>query len=633
MKFGEVRKSLMIFCLMASVALHVGALFLVYRHPPTMKQPDALALMKPAPHLAAKDEEEKLVEQMEKALEESLNAVVTAPHYIKLPEDLASEDLIEEESLDIEETPFEKTLFASTPKMRQEELSKVSTVQAEFSASMPTPFDPELEASLTDFALEDELEENIVAYDSEKYASVDFSDQPLLQEPVAAQIVEDDYTMTDEQFSPSALPTHLDGLTPQFVASLRRLKAPAAESDGIHNDQMFTNLQESTSPKLILPNSVDYLRSQWLKRSLAERGSLPDFSHYGLEELTTNLEWERDLDIEVTLMPDPNSNKYIFSLTIQPEFTNTCESMNQNFYFVIDRSQSIEKHKFSRFKRAVQRSLAALHEGDSFNIYLFDKKVVKLSEKTLAVTPKTIQMAEAFLERQTSKASSKEPEIYTSLEAMLPDHFDPNQLHSVILISDGTNLLGAQQKRRAISTLPERFDADVNIYTAAAGKGNNLVLLDLLSYTTAGKMLYSDTNAGFPRKMVRLVKDLHQPVMKSLSIDISPSSANAQVNVYPRNQLLPPMFADQPYVITGTVDELCNLDLVIQGQNRDRWINVHKKLSLKGAVRTSRSLEKAWANTQARQCYDHFLKNGKNYHLTEAKQIVAPHRGAIASDQ
>ena len=253
--------------------------------------------------------------------------------------------------------------------------------------------------------------------------------------------------------------------------------------------------------------------------------------------------------------------------------------------------------------------------------------------KTLPVTPKTIQMAEDFLEGQNSKTHFAATEVYSSLEKMLPERYDADELHSVILITDGNTLLSSSKQKKAIAEWSGKYEGSVNFYAAAAGRGNNLVLLDLLSYTTAGTMLYSDTNAGFPRKLVRLIKELHNPIIKNITIEAQPADSHARVTLYPKIAQLPPMFADKPYTIVGTIDELCDITLYIQGRNHDQWLNIRKDISFKEGIRNSRHLEKLWATTQSRICYDHFLKNGQSTHLKEAVQIVAPYRGVIASEQ
>lgn len=640
MKFGQIKRPLLFICLGVSALIHIGAIWVLYLNPFYFESETASAAMKPssAPQIVPKDDSDLLVEKMERALEESLNTAIAMTAPSQDQSDIALED-DSDDALDNDEVvyvPPAKTLFASSPSIRDNEAAIFSSQEVSFTASMPPLFDPLYEEEFSEFALDNELDDSIFSYESETMASVDISEQRYQTTPPStAEIIHDDYTMTDEQFTPSSLPIHSgEDLSPDFIASLQRLKAPkeALPAEEMCEDKMFTTLEESTAPKLILPNSVDYLRDKWIKRSLAER-KLPDLESYGFGDIAMTVEWEEDLDVDVALMPTQTPNQYVFSVTVHPEFTTNTPSMKQNFYFAIDRSSSIEKHKFSRFKRAVQRSLAALHDGDNFNIYVFDRKVSKLSDRALPVTPKTIHMAEEFLESQSSKTHFAATEVYNSLEEMLPSRFDPDELHSVILITDGNTLLNSNQQKQAIARWSEKYDGLVNFYAAAAGKGNNLVLLDVLSYTTAGKLLYSDTNAGFPRKLVRLVKDLHNPIIKDLSVEVQAKDPRAHITLYPKKSQLPPMFAEKSYTIVGTIDELCDLTLHIQGRNHDKWLNIRKDIPLTSGPSHSRALEKLWATTQSRICYDHFLKNGKTSHLKEAVQIVAPYRGVIASDQ
>ena len=631
MKFGNLRKSLLIFCLSTSIVLHTGAIWFLNAHPFKLSESPSLSVIKPAPEplFVPKDDEAILTQRREEALEESLNKVISI-NPSELHQGLAS---VGKETAD--SALASKAQFYSRPRFREEDFFVMEVENQDCVAAMPPPFDPELEQSLSDFALEDELDEELFFYESEGVASVDLSDHRLVKDPQkVAEFFEDDYTMTDTQFSPSKCPRESEvSLSPRFISSLKNLDTSKKESpEEMSEEQMFSALPESTSPQLILPNSVDYLRNQWVKRSLAER-SLPEIAHYGLEVIKSNIEWEEDIEVQVTMMPDPSGDKYIFSLDIEPEFESECETMKQNFYFLLDRSSSIDKAKFNRFKRAALRSMAALCDTDHFNIYIFDKKIEQLSNQTLPVTPKTIQMAENFLEKQHGKTHFAAGEVYVSLDKMLPERFNPDEMHSVILITDGNTLLRPAKQKKIIAYWGERFDGNVNFYTVASGKGNNLVLLDMLSYTTGGKLLYSDTNAALPRKLVRLIRDLHSPIVKNVTIDVSGLDSNAKVSLFPRKQLLPPMYSRQTYHVVGTVDELCDLNLYIQGRNHDRWINIKKKISLKDAHRGGRNLEKLWANTQSKICYDHFLQNGRTTHLKEAKQIVAPYRGTIAMDE
>lgn len=640
MKIGQIKRPLLFFCIGISTLIHISAVCILYLNPFYFESETTSAIMKPSssPITAIQKDSDFLIKKMEEALEESFNMAVamTSPDENEESLVLNNSSAQTSDSKEKVNTPVNKILFACSPAIRKKEMELLNSKEVTFSANMPPLFDPNYEEEFSEFCLDKEAIDPTYAFENKIVTSIDFNKNPLQTDYLSKmEVVQDDYTMTENQFSPSSLPIYVGNeLAPDFIASLKELKISkkASFANEMNEEMMFSTLKENAATKLILPNSVDYLRDKWIKRSIAE-GELPDLDSYGINDMAMSFEWEEDLSVDVALMPARSSNQYVFSITVHPDFALNTPKMKQNFYFAIDHSNSTERQKFSRYKRAVQRSLAALHEGDSFNIYIFDKKLSKLSKNSLPVSPKTIMMAEEFLENQLSRAHSASDEVFRSLEEMLPNQYAPNELHSVILVSDGSTLLNSNQQKQSIARWLEKHEGLVNIYTAASGRGNNLVVLDVLSYLTAGKLLYSDTNAGLPRKLVRLVKDLHNPIVKDLTIDVQAKDSQARVTLYPRKNQLPPMFAEKSYTLVGTIDELCDLTLHIQGRNHERWLNIRKDINFESGAIQSRSLEKAWATTQSRICYDHYLKNGKKDHLNEAIKIVTPYRGVIASEQ
>jgi Ca-activated chloride channel family protein len=176
--------------------------------------------------------------------------------------------------------------------------------------------------------------------------------------------------------------------------------------------------------------------------------------------------------------------------------------MKQNYYFLIDRSNSIEKHRYQTFKRAVAKALTALHKDDTFNIIIFDSKITRLSEKPLAYTKKSIQLAEEFLEKQEHGSYFAATDIYSALSKIVPSDVPDDEANTAILITDGDSTMHPEKQRKLIQAWLEKNNNKVTLYTACVGEGNNKTLLDLLSSLSRGALLYSDTHTSFPRKLV-----------------------------------------------------------------------------------------------------------------------------------
>ncbi|MBS0653433.1 MAG: hypothetical protein JSR39_07920, partial [Verrucomicrobia bacterium] len=115
-----------------------------------------------------------------------------------------------------------------------------------------------------------------------------------------------------------------------------------------------------------------------------------------------------------------------------------------------------------------------------------------------------------------------------------------------------------------------------------------------------------------------------------LMIAAVPQYPNAHIEFYPASSHLPSLYAGQPYMIYGYIDEPCNFDLIVQGRHGEEWIAIKKNVSFIEGEKGTRSLEKQWKAQKANLCYSKFLKEGKNAHLKDAKEILKTNRTEIA---
>jgi len=135
-----------------------------------------------------------------------------------------------------------------------------------------------------------------------------------------------------------------------------------------------------------------------------------DLEEYLPSTLATATEWNDDFDLDICFLPHPEGIGYIFSLALNPNFDISQYSLKHDVIFIIDRS--VRKHRFEVFKRAVLKALSSLQQGDTFNIYIIDKKMTRLHAKSLPVTQKTIRAAEYFLEKQDDSILFSKGDIF-----------------------------------------------------------------------------------------------------------------------------------------------------------------------------------------------------------------------------
>ena len=453
------------------------------------------------------------------------------------------------------------------------------------------------------------------------------------------------------QQAPNISPPHLHPFEGVILQSFPLQQTLASESSLEFNFlpslEKFSPLQPSTAPTVhshaVIASDISFLSK---KEALADAeipldqtplpasmpslkqpaaapiySALPALTSYGIPEFKS-VEWNEAFDVDIKTISREEGG-HLFSLTFIPKIDLKEHCIKQNYYFLIDRSNSIEKHRYQSFKRAVTRAIASLREGDSFNIVIFDSKVARLSEKLMPFSKKNQRLAEEFLERQPHGHYGPPIDLYSCLGKIIPLQTDEDEAHTAILISDGESSLKQDKQRSLINAWLQANRGRVALYTAAVGQDNNLSSLNLLGTVSRGSLVYSDTHTGFPRKLAKLVLSLRSPVAKEMSISIMSNDRTARLQLYPSSSRLPYLLSDHPYVLYGTADKLSDFTLILEGKNKGQIFTIKKEISFAKAKPASRLLSKEWATQQAYLFYEQYLQEGKPALLEEAKKLLS----------
>ncbi len=402
-------------------------------------------------------------------------------------------------------------------------------------------------------------------------------------------------------------------------SSLSFSQIPSAALATDPNLSLPSTVLHTTRPALPL-NSLMAFTPPTIAEAVAEKGSLPQYAAYSLTDDLQKVEWRNEFDVDVKLMP--HEKNFLFSISIVPTMDLSLTRLKQNFFFLIDRSNSIEKHRYQVFKRAVLKALSFLREGDTFNIIILDREISRCSQENLLFNPASLQKAESFLEREQHGGQFSATDIYSVLEKLTPSGTKDNELYTAILLTDGGTLLSANKQRKTIARWMQKNKGKLALFTAAVGKENNLSLLELLSTCNRGKLLYSETHAAFPRKLAKLVHDLRNPIATDLRISAIPVNEKANIVLYPPNSYAPNFYTDQPYVLIGTVKDPSDFTLLIEGKHNNQWISIEKKISFQNVQKGGAQLKREWARAQAHQQYETFLESGNIAHLEGAKTLL-----------
>lgn len=344
-----------------------------------------------------------------------------------------------------------------------------------------------------------------------------------------------------------------------------------------------------------------------------------------------NVAFDDQFDITVGVIPRTDRKGYLFHINLFPKANLTLHHLKQNFVFVIDKSSSIKQFRYEIFRRAVLDSLDYLQEGDTFNIYVVDNKTHKLSEEPLLWRKSNVRKAQEFLfSQEFNKYYTSSADTYDVIESVQQDMNAFEGELTIILVTDGSTLMDIKKRKHTLSHLIYTNNKKYTLHTACMSKDSSGSMLDLLSTFNQGEFISSQTHAAFPRKFCRLVKHVSQMITKDIHLS---TLSDHNVSLFPSASAMPQMYVDRPFTIYGTIDELDNFDLIVQGKFDDRYLFMKKKIPLKTAPRSTKPLQKQFAIHQAYLCYEHYLTGHDEFYLEEAKKQLAKYKLRAAVDK
>lgn len=579
-------------CLFVSLAMHVACVCILYSFP-FHKQYNFSALFclsSSNPHLLQKEEKSQ-----ETTLQEVFEQIIVVPSNHQTPYDLLS--------------PSHTPLLAP-------DLESVA----------PLPFIPK----------------NPLSFSVEDSSSLSSDCLPKLEgEPaLATHVTAMDFVSKKPEIDPVLQITIKPQSLPQVVAVLNDQEQLSLPRENMHATIEKENLDPTLDTSaidltiqdvssIIAPDQIEQLAAQLvnlplpcfpIQEPVLERHFLPEISFisplkdYSFPSFAIANDWNHLFETHVRFTPQEKG--YVFSIELFPRRDLSHYRLKQNICFILDRSSAVPRHRFAVFKRAVLKALASMQEEDSFNIFIIDKKVTCLNSSQLKICKQTIRQAEDFLEAQVFGSRASASDIYKNLGSLLLDLSQQKEVCNAILLTAGKNTFNTTLQQQTVKKWLDNKQGHITLHTAAVGRENDLTFFNLMSSSSGGYLVYSDTHASFPRKLAKLVLDLKSPLMTHITFSAKPSDVSAFIDLNPAAQSV--LYQATPYTITGYIDDPCAFELSLQGKQHRQWIAIKKTICFIDA-QADVSLENQW---KMKKAHARFLQEGKRDLLSDAEKIL-----------
>lgn len=331
-----------------------------------------------------------------------------------------------------------------------------------------------------------------------------------------------------------------------------------------------------------------------------------------------------DFVVDVHYAPRYHGEGYVFKLTMLPRPGIVFKRIRQNMFFLVDRSNSINRQRYKYTKSAVVKALEYMHPGDTFNILVFDKKVIKLADENLSWNRKNIDKAKNFLRRLDHGGLFATTELYASLDKIVPDIVSDTEVNTAILLSDGDTFLNREEQRKTIADWTNENKGKVSLFSVASGKGNNLPLLQVISMFNKGILLYSPQDKNIDKSLQELMLSIRNPIGKDIIVSVVVPNDGTVVKTYPQRSLLPDLYENMPYVVYGSINRLEDFHVFLQGKYYDKWLDIKQKVSFSNVDEMDIGIEREWTVYRAFDFYDRYLQDGEMAYLEQAKRLLIP---------
>jgi von Willebrand factor type A domain len=583
-----------LFCLFFSLAMHVACICILYSFT-FHKQQNLSALFwlsSSNPHLLQIDEQNR-----ENTLQEVFEQIWVAPSNYQTPYDLLNSNrslkvaphlesvdslaLIKKSSLSFSIEEESSLISVCLPKLESEPTLIPSVAPMDSFVNKKPEIDPIMQTTLAPQLL--------------PQVSETFNDKQQLSLPkenMSATIYKEDLQI------PLTAPT-----VDLFIQNISSIIDP-------NQMDQIANQIENPPPLFSEIGNLEVMR-----HFLPEISPVSRLKGYSFPSFAIANDWNHLFETHVSYTPQDKG--YVFSIELFPKRDLSHYRLKQHICFILDRSSSVPRHRFAVFKRAVLKALASMQEEDSFNIFIIDKKVTCFNASKLKISKQNIRRAEEFLEAQTFGSRASSSDIYKSLESLLLDLSQQEIVCNAILLTAGKNTFNSTLQQQTVKKWLENKQGHITLHTAAVGRENDLTFFNLMSTSSGGFLVYSDTHASFPRKLAKLVLDLKDPLLTHLILSAKPSDITSFIDLSPASQSV--LYQGTPYTITGYIDDPCTFELSIQGKQHRQWIAIKKTISFADAAEADPSLEGQWKMTKA---HTRFLEEGKRDLLSDAEKVL-----------
>lgn len=253
--------------------------------------------------------------------------------------------------------------------------------------------------------------------------------------------------------------------------------------------------------------------------------------------------------------------------------------------FVLDASGSMDGRPIEQARSAIERGLARLKPGDTFQLINFSESASALGRHPLEATPDNVGRARTYLDSIQAAGGTM---MMNGLRASLDFPHDRGRSRYVVFLTDG--FIG--NEKEILAATHDRLGSS-RIFSFGVGSAPNRYLLDSMARMGQGVVAYLGGQDSTSDVMDLFFDRIERAALTDISLDFGSAKVN---EVYPSR--IPDAFVGRPVLVTGRYEGSMPRRVKVEG--RVGW----KRETFEGTVRehdeelAGRAVQRIWARAK-----------------------------------
>lgn len=270
-----------------------------------------------------------------------------------------------------------------------------------------------------------------------------------------------------------------------------------------------------------------------------------------------------------------------FVLFIRPQDKANADSvLKKSIIFLLSNSYSMSGNLFTTCINAISSALDLLLPKDFFNITLFNYNYTNWKSAPVAATAENIAAAKLYLK---SIVNSSGNDLNSALKQCISQLQDTAANNAILIFTENSTNIDPKQ----IETLNK---LKVGIFPIAVGEITSRARLEMTAGLNYGFVTYINTDEDISARMLRVVNQVSQPLLKNVAYEFSPQNIS---NVVPAK--LPSTYAGSSFYMAGRYKTAGKSPLSIAGYSATGFTSFDLMLDFTNAKNTYKFTEALWA--------------------------------------